>query len=305
MEPPTSQPLEMRSEPHRTLPRFKDQADEASIHVTASSTNEEVPPRASSGTASSSDNHDLTPFVPIAEPYEIIDDEATPYANVRLLTDRSLLEMPSLIGVPYSLSGVEPFPVSADPQPSSNYHDDPTMPPPRRPAFVTITVLKPHIHCRLGIKLAVDAESLTTYISGFRPDAEMSRMLELSPLCVGDMILSVNDTNCVGLAPKEIAGLLGSVEGSLTIAVENVSGDPVLVETMIEKPSIDCKVGLSFRYSTVDGGFLQATNVSGLVEKSFVQPGDRIIMINGERPRTVEAAARLIAEVRCSNICPD
>lgn len=313
---------ESRSDP--VLPRFKDQAGEASFHVgaafpkefatTTSSLNNRTPATATSSSLESNkrqtisqeswseatESSDVLGNLPTATPALEGEQENTfaPYADVRLLTDRSLLELPSVIGNPYSLSELLPVDVPAVAvNVDTRHHEDKIASPPKRPAFVSATVIKPCADCSLGLQLATDGESQATYISNFNKEAELARILALSPLFIGDLILLINGTNCVGWSNTEIAQLLRSIEGAVTISVENVSGDPLLVETMIEKPSFDCKIGLGLKYTYMDGGFLQVSSVSGLFENTFIQKGDRIIQVNGERPRTVQAAINLIAQV--------
>ena len=64
---------------------------------------------------------------------------------------------------------------------------------------------------------------------------------------------------------------------------------------MVEKDNPHSKVGLGFSYTTVDGGFLKVSSVSGMFANSFVEVGDRVVFVNGKKPRNAAEATDLIA----------
>lgn len=291
------------------FPRFKDQVNDATLHLIAVPASyprpyqpldvEQQPQTLSTHATASDDNDDISnEYIP--------DDQnniqlAALYADVRLLTHSFLLTSPEVL---------------VDNSDNNNYTDDfiPAASPidqsvlatgfaedqfpaqaTRRPAFVTVTVTKPYRDATLGITMATDGASGAVYISSFRGDSDLSRVIALSPLGVGDKILTINGRSCAGLTPHRVVQMICNASGAVTIAIENVCGDPSLVETMVEKENPKSKVGLKFNYTSLDGGFLKVSQVSHLFANSFVQVGDRVVFVNGEKPRHATDAIDIIA----------
>ena len=256
------------------MPRFKDQVNDVPEHVRAADA--------------------------VVCP-ETDESEEAPFADVRLLTHSILFENPQALEISSSATSeaasccCEALPIDESVLTTGFAEDQFPAQATRRPAFVTVTVIKPMVEARLGVSLANDAASRSVYISKFTDQAELSRVLALSPLGVGDKLLTVNGISCAGLISKEVADLLRSFDGPVTIAVENVSGDPSLVETMVEKETPMSKVGLGLYCDFRDGGYLAVSKVSGLFANSFVEKGDRVVSVNGERVRSVEVARNRIA----------
>lgn len=240
-----------------------------------------------------------------------VSQSGAPYVDdVQLLTHSFLFDHPSL-GNSCIIPATEALPIeesvlilSNTPQPENGDTNDGSGNR-RRPAFVTVTIIKPRADSTLGLRLATDGGSGSVYIAGFAPqhpdppkDDELPHLLAMSPLGEGDVFLSVNSTNCAGLDHRQVLQLIRSSPGGcpLTISVENISGDAALVETMVEKATPDTRVGLAFRQTFVEGGFVQVASVRDLFRNSFVQKGDRVVAVNGQRPTTVAVAFERIRE---------
>lgn len=288
MDPPTSsdssdpelfaEPTiqQKQQEPKLYLPRFKDQVNEATFHVDAVFPKHIVKPQISADSQQTPANS----------------DDTTPFADVRFLTNSVLFLNPQALEID---AAPEALPIDRSVLTTGFAEDQFPPEATRRPAFVTVTIMKPEADTGLGVFLSTDAGCGAVYISQFKENAPLSRVLALSPLGVGDKLLSVNETPCAGLTNPEIAALIRSVSGPLTVAIENVSGDPSLVETMVEKETAESNVGLGFRYTFLHGGYVQISKVSGMFANSFVEVGDRIVLVNGEKVGSVESAKSRIA----------
>jgi len=288
MDPPTTASLSIdepgnHPEPDVILPRFKDQVNDVSIQVNAVFPNHIIQRQAVKHANQKSD---------VSQQTYTSSSEETPFADVRLLTHSILFENPHILEVD---AAPEELPIDASVLTTGFAEEQFPPQATRRPAFVTVTIIKPTIDTVTGVCLSTDGASGCVYISGFKDNAALSRVLALSPLGVGDKILSVNERPCAGLKVLEIIELIRSVSGPVTIAIENVSGDPSLVETMVEKETAESKVGLGFNYTFQDGGYIQVSRVSGMFANSFVEVGDRVVLVNGEKPRSVAAVMDLIA----------
>ena len=290
------------------LPRFKDQVNDATLHLHAVPVpcprphrppDEEQQQQTLSTHASASlDDNDV-----IANEYVPDDQDNIPvaelYSDVRLLTHSVLLRNPDVLAHHSNNISADMIPGASPIDQSvlaTGFAEDQfPVQATRRPAFVTVTVTKPYRYATLGITVATDAASGALYISSFRGDSDLSRVIALSPLGVGDKILTINGRSCAGLTPHDVVQMICNASGAVTIAIENVCGDPSLVETMVEKDNPKSKVGLKFKFTSLDGGFLKVSHVSDLFANSFVQVGDRVVFVNGEKPRHAAQAVDIIA----------
>ena len=289
------------------LPRFKDQVNDGSLHLDSIPApysrshphphieqHKQSPP--SNVSPSLDDNYGIANEIP---PDELDIMIAAPYADVRLLTHSILLTNPEALAIAVNNTSADlvpaAFPIHKSVLATGFAEDQFPAQATRRPAFVTVTVTKPYINAKLGITMAVDGASGYVYISAFTGKSDLSRVIAFSPLGVGDKILTVNGKSCAGRTTQSVVDLICKAPGLITIAIENVSGDPSLVETMVEKDNPHSKVGLGFSYTTVDGGFLKVSSVSGMFANSFVEVGDRVVFVNGKKPRNAAEATDLIA----------
>ena len=135
-----------------------------------------------------------------------------------------------------------------------------------RAEFVSVSLLRSDASVLLGIKLKRRKLDGQVQISSLSPDG----ILAQSPLRVDDLLLSINGRSLARQPMTEISDFLHKMTGSLTIVARNVGGDSELVETMIEKPSPDARVGLAMRRSTQ--GSLDVTKVrpDGLFANSLL-----------------------------------
>lgn len=87
-------------------------------------------------------------------------------------------------------------------------------------------------------------------------------ILAQSPLRVGDILLSINGKSCSDLeSSQQVMDWLQLLSGTVTLVGHNCGGDPQLVETMIEKPTPDARVGLTLRRSSSNGGCLVVSRI--------------------------------------------
>ncbi|CAB9517699.1 expressed unknown protein [Seminavis robusta] len=101
-----------------------------------------------------------------------------------------------------------------------------------------------------------------------------------SPFQVGDRIVSINTLNCQEMRASVAARLLRTITGTFTVVVQNVKGDPTLVESMIYKPEPTSKTGLS----VISNGYSRATiydiHPHGIFADSILNRMDLIVSIN-------------------------
>lgn len=144
-----------------------------------------------------------------------------------------------------------------------------------RAEFISVTFVKKTADVRLGIAISEQRDG-TNLISKLRSDGPLS----FSPLRVGDKVLSINNKSCVDFDRGAATELLRQLVGTITIVVQNIGGDPKLVETMVEKAVVDSVVGIGVRRNA--RGSLEVVKVSaqGLFAHSLVNVGDRMIAIN-------------------------
>jgi hypothetical protein len=171
-----------------------------------------------------------------------------------------------------------------------------------RPGTISVTVFKEAVDTRLGIGLQAQAEekvagqsSQPQHQSGSttigRPQVveigylsrDQDDLLCHSPLHVGDVIKMVNNQKCTNL--DDTRKLLQDVQGKLTLTVETLRGNPLLVQAMVTKPTVDTMLGLGFFNVPRPRGasLLQINHISpqGLVAHSVLSQGCLVLAING------------------------
>lgn len=124
-----------------------------------------------------------------------------------------------------------------------------------RAAFVTAAVVKKSPDTPLGVVIKEDSNG-TLEISSVKERG----ILYNSPLRAGDKLLSVNGKTCDEMGKRAVLDFLRQVEGVLTLVAHNPGGEPTLVETMIEKPSVDAVVGIAMRWN--ERGSLEISKIS-------------------------------------------
>lgn len=148
----------------------------------------------------------------------------------------------------------------------------------KRAALLSATVVRNSPQEKLGLGLAMTSSSRggKLIISSIKP----SGLLSKSPFRIGDRLVSINNISCERMRKSEAATFLRNVTGTLTVVVQNESGDSQLVESMIWKPEPDSKTGLA----VVSNGYSQArvSNIrpNGLFERSLLSRKDLILSVN-------------------------
>lgn len=145
-----------------------------------------------------------------------------------------------------------------------------------RAEFLSATLYKPTADAVLGLRLKEDRQG----------DLRISYLKEtgvvfLSPLRVGDKVVSINGKSALDLDQATAVGLLKQAVGLITIIVHNTGGAAHLVETMIEKISPDAPAGLGLRRN--ERGSLEVSKiiVDGPFAHSLLNVSDRVLSING------------------------
>jgi len=163
-------------------------------------------------------------------------------------------------------------------------HDDPLIPvwaapapveQQKRASLLSATIVRNSTSEKLGLGLAVTSRGVLL-ISSVKPGGLLSE----SPFRVGDRLVSINNVSCEYMRKSEAAQFLRNVVGTLTLVVQNDSGDSTLVESMIWKPNPDSKTGMA----VVSNGYTRArvSNIrpNGLFERSLLSRKDLILSVN-------------------------
>jgi len=107
----------------------------------------------------------------------------------------------------------------------------------------------------------------------------------------GDIVLSVNGSSTAGLDATQIAALLRDSHDTVSLTVHNPQGDPRTVASTVQKPTPDCRIGISLR-SNLAGTKLKVGRVlpDSLFADSLLVAGHRCLEINGHDCQCMLAA---------------
>ena len=148
----------------------------------------------------------------------------------------------------------------------------------RRAAFASATVLKPNPEAEVGIsvEMSVEQGEGSLRVSRIDPDG----LFAAAPICVGDTVLSINQTSCKNKDETFFSKLVTESEREVTAVVHTADGDPYLVSTMVTKPSPTSRVGLGFKLVE---GYLCVSDIdpTGLFASSILNIGDKCVSIGG------------------------
>jgi C-terminal processing protease CtpA/Prc len=146
--------------------------------------------------------------------------------------------------------------------------------PDRRPAFISVTVLKATRRADTGISVEEVEGSLSI------TNIESEGLFGATPLCVGDSVLSVNNTSCENKSAAFVSRLIKRSRRSVTLVARRPDGDPYIVSTMVTKPKTTSRVGIGLR---VVNGCLCVSSIdpSGLFAGGILNVGDKCVSIGG------------------------
>lgn len=159
-----------------------------------------------------------------------------------------------------------------------------------RAEFVSATWIKPSKNAKLGVSFRDLESERGLVISRIKKGGLVSS--SGAPLRVGDRVVSVNNFSCDKLDHKRAAKVLRDSPSCVTIVAQNVGGDPLLVETMITKPSPGHTAGIGFSSAESPSRVSVCTIChDGLFADSLLSVGDEIISINNIRCAQLDSFA--------------
>lgn len=163
----------------------------------------------------------------------------------------------------FPLAATDPFPESPE---------EATLD--RRPAFISVTVLKE----TRGADPGISVEQVEDRLRINHIDEE--GLFGSTPLCVGDSVLSVNNTSCETKSAAFVSKLIQQSRRSVALLVHRPDGDPYIVSTMVTKPKPDSRVGIGLK---VVNGCLCVSSIapSGLFAGGILNVGDKCVSIGG------------------------
>jgi len=111
-----------------------------------------------------------------------------------------------------------------------------------------------------------------------------------APLEVGDRVVSINNQSCDEMDHKKAAKILRESPTSVTIVVQNIGGDPLMVECLITKPTPDHRTGIGFSACTSPARVnISAIFPEGLFADSLLTEGDEVLNVNSIPCRELES----------------
>lgn len=148
--------------------------------------------------------------------------------------------------------------------------------PRKRASLLSATVVRNSPEEKLGLTLAISSRGGNIIIASVTPGGLLSR----SPFRVGDRLVSINNISCEKKRKSEAVSMLRHATGTLTVVVEDESGDSQLVESMVWKPQPTSRTGLA----VVNNGYgkVRVNNIrpNGLFERSLLSRTDLILSVN-------------------------
>lgn len=161
----------------------------------------------------------------------------------------------------------------------------------QRAEFISVAVIKPSKRTELGLSLRelVDGGN-GLLISGIKDKGFLKKAG--AALEIGDRVLSINNQSCEGMDHKRAAKLLREAPGMVLIVVQNIGGDPLIVESMISKPSPGHQTGIGFSSSEPPSRVSISTIfLNGLFADSLLSEGDEIVTVNSIPCRELDSSA--------------
>ncbi|CAB9517698.1 expressed unknown protein [Seminavis robusta] len=157
------------------------------------------------------------------------------------------------------------------------YHDENKSKKRRRAAFLSATVVKPSTESKLGMGLKKGKDG-SLQVSSLSNNQEC--LLSEAPFQTGDVLVSINNQSCTGMNLSAVGKLLKQTTGVLTVVVQNSTGDPTLVESMIRKPTPTSKTGLGVAQAAGQQIKVSSINPKGPFAESLLSRRDTILSVN-------------------------
>ena len=146
--------------------------------------------------------------------------------------------------------------------------------PGHRPAFISVRILKASRVTDAGISVEEVGGSLSI------TSIDSEGLFAVTPLCVGDLVLSVNNTSCENKSATFVSRMIRRSRRSVTLVVRRPDGDPYIVSTAVTKPKTTSRVGIGL--NIVNGCLcISSIDPSGLFAGGILNVGDKCISIGG------------------------
>lgn len=177
-----------------------------------------------------------------------------------------------------------------------------------RPMFIYCHVIKQSADSAIGVNLRHDTRDGIVRIRKIDPNSAIGRAKCLQ---VGDHVIAVNGHSVRAMTVKQIADLVRSIGGSISITVRNENGDPSVVLNSIQKHNKEqAKYGLAVRNDSRNGGKLIVSKIrdDSPLMASLLNVGQHILMINNVPCSNLpapEAAALIRQSSNCTSSDPN
>jgi type II secretory pathway component PulC len=159
--------------------------------------------------------------------------------------------------------------------------------PQTRPEMAESMLLRANTDVTVGVTFTMDDDGRTLRISSLDPCG----LLSDSPFCVGDKLVRINNSS-VGeyMSEGQAEALVREAMGTLSLVVQNESGDSSLVTSMVQKPTAESSPGISLESS----GSAKTLCISGfyaygLFGQSLLNVGDHVLSINNVECANLDA----------------
>lgn len=157
-----------------------------------------------------------------------------------------------------------------------------------RAQYLSATFIKQNSSTKIGVGLRQDPDGALC-ISFIRDGS----LLSLSPLRVGDKLLSVNGKSVATMDKAQAVGMISKSTGYITLVAYNPTGNPNYAETMVEKPSRESPVGLGLQRANQGSLKVSSITLNGLFSHSILNIDDRVLAINEMDCQNLEPRAAI------------
>mmetsp|Transcript_14833 Transcript_14833/g.32313 ORF Transcript_14833/g.32313 Transcript_14833/m.32313 type:complete len:324 (-) Transcript_14833:183-1154(-) len=152
----------------------------------------------------------------------------------------------------------------------------------RRPEFLYASAIKPTPDAPAGISFRkVDG---FVVISHIKPNG----LFKGSGLQAGDRVIAINNNNCMDSHLSRVSKMIAKSQSTVSVCVWNKHGEPHMVSSSVQKPSLDSKLGISFQ---MRNGALTVSKVKvdGIFSGSLLMPDHRCFLINDQPCETLDS----------------
>ncbi|CAB9515869.1 expressed unknown protein [Seminavis robusta] len=248
-------------------------------------------------------------IVELDEDDEKAPDDARPNGGVRLaraIRNSVLFKRPQMVSVDVEATPIhEPsvrtvgdsFDEDEEPLPVSQH---------RVAQFISARVIRKNPTDDLGFKIRMEEEENIFGVTAIKKDG----LLANSPILEGDKLISINSQACLGMKLPGIMRLLETATDHVTITCQNPRGDGSLVECYVMRPTPSTKLGIDLTNQpthrrarrTRTRPVINSVDSEGIMVDSLLNPGDRILSVNGQSVSDTRAVAEVLSKTTSPHV---